>query len=109
MLDRYWTYDEILDWMRELNQEYPEITEIYQMGRSHEGVDIYGMAIANEEHLAQETLPVIFVTGGVIARDWITIMAAVNLIHELVEHHDEFPHLVDDVEWFVIPVANPVS
>jgi hypothetical protein len=34
-------------------------------------------------------------------------MAAVNLFHELVEHYDDFRNIVDNVEWFIIPVANP--
>lgn len=94
--------------MNELNEEYPNITQIIQMGRTHEDRDIMGIIVTNEEHLAQETLPVIFVTGGIIARDWITVMAAVNIIHELVQHHDDYSHLVDDVEWFILPCANPV-
>lgn len=78
------------------------------MGRTHENRDIMGLIVTNREHLGQETLPVVFVTAGVIARDWITVMAALNLIHELVQHHDDFSHLVDDVEWFILPCANPV-
>lgn len=106
--DRYWSYEEIVDWMTELAAANPDITQLIQMGRTHEDRDIVGMIVTSAEHLAQETLPVIFVTGGVIARDWITVMAAVDLIHELVDHHDDFRHLVDDVEWFILPCANPV-
>lgn len=77
------------------------------MGRTEEGREIRGLRIANEEHLGRETLPIIFVTAGTSARDWISTMAAVNIIHELVEHYDDFKNIVDNVEWFVIPVANP--
>lgn len=50
-----------------------------------------------------------FVTAGLSARDWISVMSAVDIMHELVEHYEDFRHIVDDAEWFVIPCANPVS
>jgi Zinc carboxypeptidase len=50
-----------------------------------------------------------FVTAGLSARDWISMMSAIDIMHELVEHYEDFRHLVDDVEWFIIPCANPVS
>jgi murein tripeptide amidase MpaA len=106
--DRYWDLEEIYDYMRQLEAENPGIAEVEQMGRTHEGVDILGLRVTNEEHLGQETLPVVFVTAGISARDWISVMCAVDIMHELVEHYDHFRHIVDDVEWFIIPVANPV-
>lgn len=73
------------------------------MGGTIEGRQIRGLRIANEENLGQETLPVIFVTGGVSARDWISVMSAVDIMYELVEYYDEFRNIVDNIEWFVIP------
>lgn len=105
--DRYWSLEEIYDYMDELEAEFPEITEVEQMGRTQEGREIRGLRITSEEHLGRETLPIIFVTAGASARDWIAVMAAVDLMHELVEHYEEFQNIVDNVEWFVIPVANP--
>lgn len=105
--DSYWSFEEINDYMLQLEQDYPAITEIEMMGTSSEGRIINGLRITSEEHLGQETLPIIFVTAGTSARDWITIMAAVNLMHELTEHYDDFRNIVDNVEWFIIPVANP--
>ena len=105
--DKYWSLEEIYDYMDELQADYPGITEVEQMGRTEEGREIRGLRITSEEHLGRETLPIIFVTAGASARDWISIMAAVNIMHELVEHYEEFANIVDNVEWFVIPVANP--
>jgi murein tripeptide amidase MpaA len=99
--------EEIYDFMDELEATYPEISEVEMMGRTEGGVEIRGLRITNEEHLGQETLPVIFVTAGASARDWIAIMAAVNLMHELCDHYEDFRNIVDNVEWFIIPVANP--
>jgi murein tripeptide amidase MpaA len=34
-------------------------------------------------------------------------MAAVNLVHELVDHAYDFEEILQEVEFVVIPVANP--
>jgi murein tripeptide amidase MpaA len=105
--DSYWSLEEIYEYMDELEAEFPDITEVEQMGRTEGGVEIRGLRVTSEEHLGQETLPIMFITAGASARDWIATMAAVNLMHELVEHYDDFQNIVDNVEWFIIPVANP--
>lgn len=105
--DRYWSLEEIYAYMDEMEAEFPGITEVEQMGRTEEGREIRGLRITSEEHLGRETLPIIFVTAGTSARDWISVMSAVNLMHELVKHYDDFRNIVDNIEWFVIPVANP--
>jgi murein tripeptide amidase MpaA len=93
--------------MDELEAEFPEICEVEQMGRTEGGREIRGLRITNEEHLGRETLPVIFLTAGTSARDWISTMAAVDVMHELAEHYEDFRNIVDNVEWFIIPIANP--
>lgn len=103
----YWSLDEIYDFMNELEAEFPEVTEVEIMGVTHEGRQIRGLRIVSEEHLAIEQVPIVFVTAGASARDWISVMAAVHLMHELVEYQDEWGRLVNDLEWFIIPVANP--
>lgn len=105
--DSYWSLDEVYDYMAQLQADFPELCHVEIFGQSHEGRQIRGLRIANMEHLSVETLPIIFITGGVSARDWITVMAAVDIMHELIEHYSDFPHLVDDIEWFVVPVGNP--
>lgn len=105
--ENYWSLEEIYDFMDELEAQYPEITEVERMGRTAGGVEIRGLRITSEEHLGQETLPVIFVTAGASARDWIAVMAAVDIMHELCDHYEEFRNIVDNIEWFIIPVANP--
>jgi hypothetical protein len=40
-------------------------------------------------------------------RDWIANMAAIRLIHELVENTSEYESLLRNVEWIIIPSINP--
>lgn len=45
--------------------------------------------------------------AGKVARDWVTVMSAINIMHELLDKYEENSNLVDNVEWFILPVANP--
>lgn len=93
--------------MQHINEKYPETTEIFQFGRTAQGRDIMGIRVTSEEHLAQEELPIIFVTAATSARDWITAMSAVNLIHMLAEYRNFYGDIVDNIDWYILPVANP--
>lgn len=103
MFDRYWSYEEIVDYMRELETANPAISQVAQVGRTHEGRDIFGIIITNAEQLGRETLPIVYITAGLVAREWITVMSAVNIIHELIEHYADFSALVDNIEFIIIP------
>lgn len=93
--------------MDDLETTYPSLAEVEHMGVSEGGRQIRGLRLTNEDHLGQESLHVIFVTAGKVARDWITVMSAVNLMHELLDHYEDNRAIVDNIEWFIIPVANP--
>jgi carboxypeptidase A4 len=105
--DSYPSLDEIYDYMDLLEEQFNDIVEVEMMGRTEGGREIRGLRITNEEHLGQETLPVMFVTAGASARDWIAVMAAVDLMYHLVEEYEDYRNIVDNLEWFIIPVANP--
>jgi murein tripeptide amidase MpaA len=104
--DHYWTLDEINHYLDELNEEYPDFVELKVVGKSFEGREIRGIQIGNEKLSINET-EVVEITAGLSSRDWIATMAAVNLIHELVEHRDHFSQWIDRIVWFIIPVSNP--
>lgn len=105
--DEYWSLERIYDFMDEMQATYPGMALVEQMGETEEGRPIHGLRITNETHLNQERLPIIFVTAGKHARNWITMMSAVNLMHELLDHYEDNRAIVDNVEWFIIPVSNP--
>ena len=105
--NRYWTYDDINSFLRQMETSYPSISKVEQMGRTEEGRDILGIRIGDPERLADGSLPVVFITAAANARDWITAMSAVNLIHILLDQYIFYRDIVDNLEWFIIPVANP--
>lgn len=96
--ESYWSLDEIYDFMDELETTYPGFAEVEHMGITEGGRQIRGLRLTNEEHLGQESLHVIFVTAGKVARDWITVMSAVNLMHELLDHYEDNRAVVGNIK-----------
>lgn len=79
--DEYWDLDRINAYLFELQEEHPEIIEVEEMGITSEGRTLFGVRIVNATMLEQQnyTMPIIFITAGASARDWIATMAAIDV------------------------------
>ena len=104
--NRYWTQEEIDNYIEQLNDEYPQLIEVEMIGRTSESREINAIRVTNEDTLTDDT-PAVFITAGLNARDWIATMSAIDLIHELVEHNYMFENLTNGLVWYILPVANP--
>lgn len=104
--NRFWTQEEIDNYITKLNNEYPQFIEVEVIGRTADNNEIRAIRVTNEDTLTDDT-PAVFVTAGLNARDWIATMSAIDIIHELVEHNSMFENLTDGLVWYILPVANP--
>lgn len=79
--DEYWDLDRINEYMFDLQARFPEIAEVESMGITNENRTIFGIRIVNVTMLEQRnyTMPIILITAGASARDWISTMAAMNV------------------------------
>lgn len=50
--------------------------------------------------------PVILIDGGIHAREWISPAVVLYIIHQLVENSKN-RHLIESVDWYIIPSLNP--
>lgn len=66
-LSRYWTLDEINDWLNEVDQKFEHLTEIEMLGLTHENREIHAIRITNEATLTDDR-PAIFITAALSAR-----------------------------------------
>ena len=51
--------------------------------------------------------PAVWLDGGIHAREWISPAVATYIMMELVEHDSEHPRLTREMDWYILPVANP--
>ncbi|XP_053686630.1 carboxypeptidase B-like [Sabethes cyaneus] len=104
--DHFWTLDEIYSYLDELASEYSNLVSVETIGTTEEGRAIRAITISTANGQISGTRPVIFVDAGIHAREWAAIMSAMYLIHELVEHSNEYAGMLAS-EWVIIPAANP--
>ncbi|CAO1317509.1 unnamed protein product [Diamesa tonsa] len=104
--NRFWTQEEIDNYITKLNNEYPQFIEVEVIGKTSESREIRAIRVTNEDTLTDDT-PAIFITAGLNARDWMATMSAIDIIHELVEHNYAFENFLDNLVWYILPVANP--
>ncbi len=62
--DRYHTVDVMYAWLRRWAERYPEIVELYEVGRSFEGRTILQVTLTNKETGRPEDKPAAYFEGG---------------------------------------------
>ncbi|XP_002062149.2 carboxypeptidase B [Drosophila willistoni] len=102
--ERYYTHDEITQYIENLAQLYPDRVFIRTVGRTYEGRWLKTIKITNGDRRANKN--VILVDGGFHAREWISPAAAVYAIGELVENYETYADLLLDYDWVILPVVN---
>ncbi|MCY3777996.1 MAG: M14 family metallopeptidase [Candidatus Aminicenantes bacterium] len=106
----YPTYGEIHGFLRKWAREYPQILELYSVGRSFEGREIWQVTVTNRETGNDTDKPAMFAEGGRHSGETASSVSIVQLIHLLVTSYGKDPeitHLVDTKAFYLRPVNNP--
>ncbi|XP_058460491.1 carboxypeptidase B-like [Malaya genurostris] len=104
--DNFWTLDEIYAYLDELAADYPNLVTVETICETYEKRSIKAITISTSDGQVSGTKPVVFIDGGIHAREWAAIMSVVYLIHELAEHSTDYSDMLAN-DWVIIPVANP--
>ncbi|XP_051859540.1 uncharacterized protein LOC117572446 [Drosophila albomicans] len=102
--ERFYTHDEINQYLDDLAQQYPSRVFVKTVGKSYEGRWLKTIRITNGDGRANKN--VILMDGGFHAREWIAHASVVYAIGELVENYEEYAQLLLDYDWVVLPVVN---
>ncbi len=89
--------------------DYPSLVETFTIGQSYEGRDIRGIKISGPGG-DRAVRPGVLLNGTQHAREWISPMTNMFAAEQLLARYqvDEgIQSLVDDVDFYVIPVVNP--
>ncbi len=106
-IKNYKHYDEIVNTVKQLNQEYPNFTEIINLGKTTEGRDMIGLKITNPN--SKNTKKKIFIQGTMHAREWAPAETVLNIMSTLLKNKDqeEISNILNNCEIYLLPVANP--
>jgi len=103
--DRYHRVAEIESWLEQVVSDHPNLATLLSIGKTHEGRDIYVIRVSKADNVARKA---IFLEGGLHAREWISPATLLFLLNDLLrKDHDEGCDILDLVDVYILPLANP--
>lgn len=106
----YHTYDETVTLLREWAARHPDLVELYSVGQSFEGREIWQITIANKKNLKHTDRPALFIEGGRHAGEISGIEATLYFINHVLTRYGSDPEitrLVDTKTIYAKPMNNP--
>lgn len=108
--EAYHDYAEQVAALEALNAQYPEITDLYSIGQSVEGKELWCLKISDNPEIDEVEEPAFALVGMHHAREILTPEVALHIATQLVEGYgkDELvTYFVKEREVYVIPDINP--
>jgi hypothetical protein len=104
--DAYRTYDEHVAFLNDLAAQYPDLAEMVDLGSSVEGRPLWAIRITGPG----TGKPGVMYHGGQHGNELTGTVVVTYMAQRLVTSYDGDPDirsLVDNVEWFLLPIMNP--
>jgi hypothetical protein len=106
----YHTSAEIEEFMRKWAQQYPDLVDLYSVGKSFGGRDIWQMTLTNKRTGAHTDKPAAFFEGGRHSGEISSTESAFYLMWHLLENYAKDPaikQLLDTKAIYIKPLNNP--
>ncbi|CAN3375515.1 hypothetical protein DIURU_005747 [Diutina rugosa] len=106
----YRSLDTIYSWLDMLQQTYPEVLAVEDIGETYEGRPIRVVHFSvNKEGIDHSQKKSIVVTGGTHAREWISVSSTLFLLYKLLNHYEYDPtgDVVTKLNILFVVVENP--
>jgi len=108
--DRYHSADVMYAWLRRWAERYPDLVELYEVGRSHEGRPIMQATITNQKTGKAEDKPAAYFEGGRHSGEVSGSESVLWLAQHLVEGYGRdsaLTRLLDTKAFYLRPQNNP--
>ena len=108
--ETYHSSDVIYSWMKRWAEKYPELIDLYEIGKSFEGRPIYQMTFTNKKTGKDTDKPAAFFEGGRHSGEVTASESVLYLAKFLLENYGKDPdvtHLLDTKTIYLKPVNNP--
>lgn len=104
----YQPLDAINDWLDSLEGRFDTV-KIENIGSTFEGrpFRVVHVSLPGDDHAEKRT---IVVTGGIHAREWISVLSALYSLFSIVDHFDQHPDhtgKLSKLDFLFVPVMNP--
>jgi len=108
--DRYHDYDEMTDILHAFAKEFPDLSELYSIGQSTEGRELWLIEITNKETGPAEEKPAVYVDGNTHAAEVTGREVCLWLVKHLLEGYggdEEITEALNTRVFYVLPCLNP--
>ncbi len=108
--DRFYTYDELTDFLRAACEEHPDLADMESIGKSYEGRDIWAMTLTNRKTGMPEDKPGMYIDGNIHAGEVTGCAVCMYTVQYLLNEHgqdDLVTHLMDTRTFYILPRVNP--
>jgi len=108
--DRYHTTDVMYGWLRRWEERYPDLVDVYEVGRSFEGRPILQLTLTNEKTGKATDKPAAYFEGGRHSGEITGSESVLWLIQHLLQGYGNDPAitaLLDTKAVYLRPVNNP--
>merc|ERR1711887_316220 len=99
----YHSLEDMYSFLDYLETTYDFVTT-QSVGKSYEGRDMRLAKICKGECGSK---PAVWIDGGIHAREWVSPATTTWMLKELVENDAAHPDLLENLDWFILPSANP--
>ena len=106
----YHTYEETVELLKAWSAKHPELVELYSVGQSLEGRELWQLTIASKKGLKHTERPAFFIEGGRHAGEISGIEATLYFINHLLTRYGTDPEitaLLDTKTVYARPQNNP--
>jgi len=97
------SFKQIDNYVLQVASDFPDICTLHEIGSSLEGRPLRVLQIST----GPAGKPAIFIDSAMHAREWIGPPVALYTINQLTEFFDQNSALLDDIDFYVMPVVNP--
>ena len=108
--DKYHTADVVVHWMKKWAEQYPNLVEMYEVGRSYEGRPIYQITLTNKAIGKATDKPAAFFEGGRHSGEVSGVETVLWMLKYLLESYGKDPlitQIIDTKTIYLRPVNNP--
>lgn len=106
----YHVYDQIVQELKTLERNYPQLAKLYVLEKTYDGRDLLGLKISKDVDSDTNSKPGVVFTGVHHAREWPSAETPLHIAQQMLKNYqsDEMMRRrVDEAETWVIPVVNP--
>lgn len=106
----YHSADVIYTWLKRWAEKYPELIDLYEVGKSYEGSPIFQMTFTNKKTGKDSDKPAAFFEGGRHSGEVTGTESVLYLAKYLLDNYGKDPdvtHLLDTKTIYLKPINNP--